>query len=206
MLILSHRGLWVADHEKNAPISFDRTLMYGFGTETDVRDHGEKLVISHDPPRGDEITLCDIIEKFKEKNLYLALNIKADGLSQKISQIMAASHIPWFAFDMSGPEMIRYIRAKLPIFTRHSDVERHPICYDEAEGVWLDAFYSDWFGPDNVRMHLSAGKKVCIVSPDLHGRDYGHVWEGLRTSGLASHPDVMLCTDSPDKGRAFFGS
>ena len=38
MKIISHRGWWRAEIEKNTPRAFQRTLSAGFGTETDVRD------------------------------------------------------------------------------------------------------------------------------------------------------------------------
>ena len=56
MIILSHRGYWKLEEERNRAAAFQRSFDLGYGTETDIRDIQGKLVISHDMPRGDEIT------------------------------------------------------------------------------------------------------------------------------------------------------
>jgi hypothetical protein len=102
---------------------------------------------------------------------------------------------------MSGPETVRYARLGLPFYTRHSDVEPEPILYAEAAGVWLDSFTDDrWIGPDLVRRHLDAGKQVCVVSSELHGRDPARLWEGL--GELRDAAAVTLCTDRPEDAKA----
>src|ERR1700722_7438777 len=82
MLILSHRGYWKQPAEKNQEIALRRSFALGFGAETDVRDRGGTLVISHDPPLGGELpfeALLDIHPEY-DGDLPLALNVKSDGL------------------------------------------------------------------------------------------------------------------------------
>ncbi len=52
--------------------------------------------------------------------------------------------------------------------------------------------------------HLKNGKKVCIVSPELHNRDYINLWEILKTSGLQKVDGLILCTDKPVEATNFF--
>lgn len=53
MKILAHRGAWTDSREQNTPEAFRRSLISGFGIETDIRDLSEQLVISHNPaPEG----------------------------------------------------------------------------------------------------------------------------------------------------------
>ena len=59
MIILSHRGYWKLESEKNKPIAFDRSFSLGFGTETDIRDYRGKLVISHDLADENSIQLSE---------------------------------------------------------------------------------------------------------------------------------------------------
>jgi hypothetical protein len=197
VIILSHRGLWRTPAEKNRESAFRTTLQAGFGTETDFRDAGGRLVISHDPAGTDALPAEQVVAMFGGRGLPLAVNIKADGLSELVAEAFAGLDLDWFAFDMSGPETVRYSRAGLPFFTRHSDVERIPIMYEQASGVWLDAFGSAWYGPDVVEQHLDAGKRVCVVSAELHGRDPTSQWRML--APLAHRPGLMLCTDHPDQ-------
>ena len=56
MIILSHRGYWKKPDEKNLEVAFRRSFDLGYGTETDIRDCAGKILISHDMPKGDEMT------------------------------------------------------------------------------------------------------------------------------------------------------
>jgi len=196
--ILSHRGYWKDQREKNLPEAFKRSAALGFGTETDIRDHGGQIVVSHDPPVGYEPSLADLLKIFAGTGLTLALNIKSDGLAPLIEQQVTDHGQNYFCFDMSGPEMVRYSALQLPFFTRHSDIELTPMLYAKATGVWLDAFHSDWFDERVIEEHLRNGKKVCIVSPELHGRDQGGIWQ-LTKRLLGKSSEVLICTDFPEQ-------
>lgn len=202
MKILSHRGYWQAEAEKNAREAFAATLSAGFGTETDVRDAQGTLVVSHDPPAAAAMRWNELLDMFQGRGLPLAVNIKADGLSDALAHAFDGRAIEWFAFDMSGPETVRYMRAGLPYYTRHSDIEPAPILYQKASGVWLDAFEGDWFDTDDITAHLTEGKSVCVVSPELHGRDPDRVWQMLKRMG--PHDNLSLCTDRAADARRFF--
>ncbi|CAM3023339.1 hypothetical protein JHFBIEKO_3119 [Methylobacterium mesophilicum] len=197
MRIISHRGWWHQPVEKNSTLAFQRSIAAGFGTETDVRDRSGGLVVSHDPPEGDALPWGELLDLFSGTGLQLAVNIKADGLALSLAKAFESRDISWFAFDMSIPEMIRYAGAGLPFYTRHSDVEPEPILYREALGVWLDGFRADWFGKHVIERHLAAGKAVCVVSPELHGRDPRNVWDWL----LEMPGAITLCTDYPGRAR-----
>jgi hypothetical protein len=200
MKIMSHRGFWKQPAEKNTLAALAYSVAHGFGTETDVRDRLGELVLAHDPALSNAPAWQEVVALFKGAGLPLAVNVKADGLSPALAKAFESSGIDWFAFDMSGPETVRFARAGLPYFTRHSDVEPEPILYNRAAGVWLDGFDDIWFDRDTITAHLAAGKRVCIVSPDLHGRDPQALWPMLNDL-----PDtVMLCTDIPDKALQYF--
>lgn len=40
MKILSHRGWWQNENEKNTILAFQRSFQNSFGTEMDIRDYG----------------------------------------------------------------------------------------------------------------------------------------------------------------------
>ncbi|HEF1316515.1 TPA: hypothetical protein R8R34_001765, partial [Campylobacter jejuni] len=48
MKILSHRGYWKNKQEKNSIAAFDRSFLNLYGLETDLRDVGGGIVVSHD--------------------------------------------------------------------------------------------------------------------------------------------------------------
>ena len=211
VIILSHRGYWKDPSEKNAMSAFDRSFALGFGTETDIRDD---LVISHDPPNGSELSLAELLKSRDQyardgRKLPMALNVKADGLYGLLSVELARAGLApddYFVFDMSVPDALGYLKAGITAFTRQSEYEQAPAFYDRAAGVWIDCFHSDWIDLDTIQQHLDAGKKVCLVSPDLHRRPYEQEWSRLRAMPVTQSSRVMICTDYPEEARLFFGN
>ncbi len=202
MQILSHRGYWKTAAEKNMPIAFGRSFHFGYGTETDLRDLSGRLVVSHDPPLIDALSADVLFGIYRGIGVDapLALNIKADGLQKLLQPLLETYAITnYFVFDMSVPDALGWLKISAPAFTRHSDVERHPPFYDRAAGVWLDGFQGDWWDEAVVARHLDAGKRICIVSPDLHGRDPRPVWDRLANADFRDDPRLMICTDRPEE-------
>lgn len=208
MRILSHRGLWLTPPEKNTAEAFSRSFREGFGTETDIRDLDGTLVIAHDPPRRGAMTAENMLALHTaiDATLPLALNVKADGL-QKMTADLLERFGPTgaYVFDMSIPDMLHWLNAGVPVYTRLSDVEPEPLLLDRCAGIWLDAFYSDWWDVGTLDRHLAAGRRICIVSPDLHKRDYQPVWDQLAAaSKVIDTESLMLCTDFPQAAKEFF--
>ncbi len=203
MRILSHRGYWKEPDERNSNAAFIRSLELGFGLETDVRDCAGRIVVSHDMPTGRESSLEQLLRMFQKKNLPLALNIKADGLAVSLRRALQACEIDdWFCFDMSVPDMRSYLDAELPVFARMSEVEREPPWIDEVTGIWWDSFSGSGYDIDRIARFLQDGKRVCIVSPELHNRPYQPLWRAIES--LCDRAELMLCTDYPEQARKFF--
>ncbi|MDX8349231.1 hypothetical protein SLH49_14690 [Cognatiyoonia sp. IB215446] len=208
MIIISHRGYWKTADEKNTATAFDRSFSLGYGTETDLRDLDGRLVVAHDPPLAGAMAADDMFAQVAAHNpdLPMALNIKADGLQPMVTAQVAHHGLTGcFVFDMAVPDAIGWLKTDIAVFTRHSDVEEVPAFYDEAAGVWLDAFHSEWWDMDVIGAHLAAGKKVAVVSSELHGRDHQALWTMMKSSDLCQSDDVILCTDIPETASEFFG-
>lgn len=205
MIIISHRGYWRKLSERNQRIAFERSFDAGYGTETDLRDCKGRILIAHDMPKGDEISFEEVLQIMNGRNLPLALNIKADGQAVAIKTLLARyHHTNYFTFDMSIPDMVVQINEGLPVYTGLSDILTVPVLLDKAQGVWLDCFNSDWWRPETVDHLINQGKKVCIVSADLHKRTVEKQWNLLHSCKTLSNPNLMLCTDSPEKAEEFF--
>ena len=205
MKILSHRGYWKTVKEKNTPAAFQRSFSMEFGTETDIRDFNQKLVISHDIATGMEMDLDSLLKLADSSKLplTLALNIKADGLAPVLHQTLKNyPGLDCFVFDMSIPDMRGYFNYGIPVFTRMSEIEQTPAWINRAEGVWLDSFESEWFDASVIQNLLQQDKRVCIVSPELHQRNYLPLWESIKH--LSNEPHLMLCTDNPEQASQYF--
>jgi hypothetical protein len=210
MIILSHRGFWIQPEEKNSQAAFIRSFENGFGVETDIRDSIENILISHDMPKGDELTIRDFLQLYKSYNspFPLALNVKADGMFKPMAEILRKNKIDnYFFFDMSLPDALGYMREGLKIFSRQSEYEKEPYLYNEVNGIWLDEFRQHWIDERIIQQHLAQKKTVCIVSPELHKRNYKEEWEHYKyityKFGLEN---LMLCTDYPNEAKTFFNS
>jgi hypothetical protein len=209
MKILSHRGYWKSEDEKNTKIAFERFFQLGFGTETDIRDLNGELVISHDPPTIDcqYLTVADFFKIYKiwGDGLQLALNIKSDGLQRKLMQLIIDFNITnYFVFDMSIPDTIGFIKNNTKFFTRQSEYEIDPAFYTQADGLWLDEFNGHWIDDEVIQKQIKNGKKVCIVSPELHIRAYNIEWENYKNIFLKdSEHKISICTDLPEKANFF---
>jgi glycerophosphoryl diester phosphodiesterase len=200
--ILAHRGAWTRPAERNTLEAFDRAFANGWGVEIDVRDLDGELVVSHDPPARGALRFADVVDAYRAAGApgRLAVNVKADGLQISLRSALAElDPSGWFTFDMSVPDAITSLRHGLPVFTRHSDIEPEPVLYRAAEGVWLDDFGGGWLTEGLVTAHLDAGKRVAVVSPELHGRDHQRTWSTWREWTVWRRPGVSLCTDFPQE-------
>ncbi len=208
MIILSHRGYWKDVNEKNQQVSFERSFSLGFGTETDIRDYKGELVISHDIADENCISVKEMLEIYNKYNntLPLALNIKADGLQIKLKELLEEYKITnYFVFDMSVPDGLGYLKQNMKAFTRESEYEKVPSFYDEACGIWLDEFQEHWITKEVIEKHIKNNKQICIVSPDLHKREYKKEWEHYKEiEKKLNINNLMICTDYPEEVKEFF--
>lgn len=172
-----------------------------------MRDCEGKIVISHDLAHFTTLNLNQLLILHQNYDkLPLALNIKADGLQKILKKSLKQFKTQnYFTFDMSVPDMLGFERENLYFYTRQSDLEKTPILYERACGVWLDEFKEHWIDERVILKHLNAGKSVCIVSPELHNRAYKREWSEYKSiiKGLKSDK-IALCTDLPQLAKEFF--
>jgi len=211
--IIAHRGYWLVEEEKNTVLAFERALNAGFGIETDLRDFCGSIVVSHDLPNESSISFEALLKLYARSPDHmslkptLALNIKSDGLTPLVSQLLKRYKVAkYFVFDMSVPDSLSYINAGLKTFTRQSEFELYPPLYEECDGVWLDSFSKTWYSEDVLTSHVEAGKRLCIVSPELHKRNDAVNEQWIMLRGYRYRGDLSLCTDFPSDAREFFNA
>ena len=208
MKLLSHRGMWNISSERNTLLALERSLENHFGFESDLRDYKGDLVISHDIANEDSCSAESVFQLLQqyEDRFCFAINIKSDGIGAMLARKLKTYHLNnYFCFDMSVPQMIEYAAQKIRFFTRKSEYEPGiPVLYQQAAGVWVDAFEdSSWITEGRLREYLDDGKEVCIVSPDLHGKNPLEFWSRLKNMDLDTRK-IYLCTDMPKKAENFF--
>lgn len=211
MKILSHRGWWDYPEARNSLAALETSFLRGFGVETDIRDCNGELVISHDCPLvNSELPklneLLNLAENYASKKpLTLALNVKSDGLASLLNDSISRinrKNLDFFVFDMSVPDMRAYFSQGFDVFARLSEVEKMPAWLSKCSGIWLDSFEGEWFDLDLITEYLQKDKRVCVVSPELHGRDKSYLWNLLYP--LRNNNGLLLCTDFPGEANLFF--
>lgn len=207
MQILAHRGYWNKEIERNSPEALYTALEKGYGFESDVRDYAGRMVISHNIADASSLDAEEVFKWLHEfgDQYCFAINIKADGLKDILKDYFDKYSVTnYFLFDMSVPQMVEFRDMGLRYFTRQSEVEPKPCMYEDAAGVWIDGFWgTDWITEGLLRNHISNGKEVCLVSPDLHGNSYREFWTELRKWDVDG-TKIILCTDHPDEAKEFF--
>ena len=194
MIVISHRGFWKNPNEKNSLEAFELSLSLGIGIEVDIRDFEGGIVISHDVPdhkSPKSKTLLDIYLKYPTQPL-IAFNVKSDGLQKHLYNLLEDFKLEnYFIFDSSVPDAIQFLKLGITTLTRQSEYETSPSFYDLADGVWLDQFSSDWINEQTIKFHYNNGKKICIVSPELHAREYKLEWEKYKKI-LIKNPKIKI--------------
>ena len=207
MNILAHRGIWQQQEEKNTKKALISAFQMNFGIETDIRDYKGELVVSHDIATDSSIALEELFQIYKEldSGQTLALNVKADGLGPLVKELLEKYQITnYFLFDMSVPEMVSYRVRNLNYYSRFSDIEKNPVLYENAIGIWYDSFFDESvINMKQIERFLDDGKRVCLVSAELHGREYEVLWREIREHQSISN-QILLCTDYPEYARRFF--
>ena len=206
MRLLCHRGYWSQESEKNSWAALTAALSAGLGIETDVRDCNGLLVVSHDPPKMQgALPLEDLLAFYaaSARQPCLALNVKADGLQASLLEALQRHKIDnYFTFDMAVPDTLGYHRLDMPFAARISEYEPTNVLLEAAAWVWLDAFHGEWFSLDTVSELLDRGKRVAIVSSELHGRSHEMLWSDLLP--LQRDEKLYLCTDYVQKALDYF--
>ena len=138
------------------------------GVEIDLRSMGERIVLQHDPFLEGE----DLVSWLDHWNgQELILNVKEEGLENRILEILKLSSIEnYFFLDQSFPFMIKSLNSgNRNVAGRVSDLESiETVLGLKCNWVWLDCFLGNWkYLIDAVPVLQSQGKRLCLVSPEL---------------------------------------
>ena len=144
-----------------------------YGVEVDIRSYKNDLVIHHDPFQPGE-NFEKWLGFFKHKTLIL--NIKEEGLEQRILNLMKKYNIEDFFFlDQSFPFLVKWAKAgEKRSAVRVSEFESIKTALSLSERiswVWLDCFNKFPINKKEFHKLKKADFKICLVSPELQGRE-----------------------------------
>jgi hypothetical protein len=172
-----------------------------YGVEVDIRSYGERLVIHHDPFVDGEC-FDDWISVYDHGTLIL--NVKEEGLEARLIAAMREKGISdYFFLDQSFPFLVKWSRAgEHRCAVRVSEFESVATALSLAgrvDWVWVDCFTRFPLSNEDARRLRDAGFRLCLVSPELQGRDaeaeIPQMFALLGERGI--EPDAV-CTKRPD--------
>ena len=142
------------------------------GVEIDLRDHGDRLILQHDPFRDGE-DLERYLQEYRHRTIIL--NIKSERIEFRVLDLLEKYNIDdYFFLDSSFPMM--YLLAKQGIkniAVRFSEFEGIDTVLNMAgtlEWVWVDCFTRFPLSFQDYSLLKSKNFKLCLVSPELQGR------------------------------------
>jgi hypothetical protein len=144
-----------------------------YGVEVDIRSKGDKLIIHHDA-FVDGVSFEDWIDAYHHGTLIL--NVKEEGLEASLIALMRNNGIEdYFFLDQSFPFLMKSAKAgEHRCAVRVSEFESIETALSMAgmvDWVWLDCFTRFPITHIDSQRLKHAGFKLCIVSPELQGRD-----------------------------------
>ena len=192
-------------HRRNSVADLNATPVR-YGVEVDIRTNGNELIINHDP-----FIAGDSFEEWLAayKHGTLILNVKEEGLEDRLISLMDRAAIAnYFFLDQSFPYLIKY--SKMGVHrcaVRVSEFESINTALTLAgkvDWVWVDCFTQFPLTHDDAKTLQAAGFKLCLVSPELQGRDAQI--EIAQTFQILEDRNIQVqavCTKRPDLWEMF---
>ncbi len=170
-----------------------------YGIEVDLRDHGDRIVLQHDPfiqPGAEDFG--DFLQSYHHR--LIILNIKSERIEHRVQKMMLEFGIEnYFFLDSSFP-MMRLLadQGESRQAIRFSEFE--PIEYTLAMAgkvawAWIDCFTRLPITSMNYGL-LKRNFRLCLVSPELQGRSVDTIPEFMQQ--LGPYEIDAVCTKRPD--------
>jgi hypothetical protein len=144
-----------------------------YGIEVDIRSEGDRLIIHHDPcVAGDSFD--EWIDRYQHGTLIL--NVKEEGLEARLIALMQSKGITdYFFLDQSFPFLVKWSKAgehRCAVrVSEFESIETALTLAGKVDWVWVDCFTRFPLSEQDARRLKEAGFKICLVSPELQGRD-----------------------------------
>ncbi len=197
MVIIHHRRNLISEL-----IETDRK----YGVEIDIRSKSSQLILQHDPYVGGQF-FEEWIDYFQHHTLIL--NVKEEGLEDKILDLIKSRNIKnYFFLDQSFPFLINLAKlGERNCAVRVSEFESINTALSLTsmiDWVWVDCFSKFPITTNEAKLLKESGLKLCVVSPELHGRNAEI--EITKMITLLRLQDIQIdavCTKRPDLWEAY---
>jgi hypothetical protein len=150
-----------------------KTLPPDTAVEFDVRESDYQCTIRHDAFSPGE-SFVSFLPYLKTR--FCIVNIKSEGIEKNVLELFEVYRIRNFFFlDCSIPMMYKLTKqGESRIAVRWSEYESHDSVVawaGKVQWVWVDCFTKYPLTKESFEKLKGLGFKVCLVSPELQGRD-----------------------------------
>jgi glycerophosphoryl diester phosphodiesterase len=213
MHILAHRGnvSGRVPSRENSFEFFQEAMRLGFGLELDVRREAPgRFYLSHDPAPWSPDNALDRFRPLfsRYEHIPLAVNVKELGYEDALIELMRegvwGKSAFYFDFELLEPETPGQAQRRLAGLPGGKDCAVASRLSDRGETleqclsipgqlVWADEFDSLWITRREVEAVRKAGRKIYLISPELHGfpeEVRKKRWKDFKEWGIDG-----LCTD-----------
>lgn len=175
-----------------------------YGVELDLRDHGDRLVLQHDPFKTGE----DFESYLKHwRHRLMILNVKSERIESRVLDLIRENNVrDYFFLDSSFPmirQLVKLGESRIAVrFSEFEPLESALALAGQVDWVWVDCFTRmplDWSTYSQLKRHF----KLCAVSPELQGRPVESIAQYAEELGPYSMDAV--CTKRPDLWQASTG-
>jgi len=170
------------------------------GIEVDIRSHGSRLIVHHDAfVDGEDFERW--LDGYRHR--LLILNVKEEGLEDRLIALMRERGIEdWFFLDQSFPFLVKTARRGEPRcavrVSEFESIDTAMTLAGKVRWIWVDCFTRFPLDGAQAAALQAAGFSLCLVSPELQGRDAATGIPALREllarEGIA--PEAV-CTKEP---------
>lgn len=166
-----------------------------------MRSLGETLIIHHDPFQHGE-AFDQWIDEYNHGTLIL--NVKEEGLEERLITVMQSKQITdYFFLDQSFPFLIKWAKSGVHRcairVSEFENIETALTLAGVVDWVWVDCFTHFPLSTEDASKLRSAGFKLCLVSPELQGRNAQVEIEQLARLLRERKIDAdAVCTKHPD--------
>ena len=172
-----------------------------YGVEVDIRSSLDRLIIHHDAfVDGDDFE--EWLAAYRHGTLIL--NVKEEGLEERLIALMKSAGIEdYFFLDQSFPFIVKWAaaanRRSAVRVSEYESVETALSLAGKVDWVWVDCFTQLALSAADARRLADANFKLCLVSPELQGRnpdtEIPSMIATLQERGIDAH---SVCTKRPD--------
>lgn len=145
-----------------------------FGIEVDLRPWGESdLIMAHDPfVQGESFE--ELLKNYDHGTM--VLNVKSERIEEKVLELIKKYQIKDYFFLDSSIPMLNLLTSKgitqsALRLSEIESIESYELVKSFGSWVWIDCFTEFILDKKTEELIHNNGHKVCLVSPELQGRD-----------------------------------